>query len=223
MNDAEVKSHMSTLSFKGDVKMFQQYQSVRLTPDNRLHLEDDEPSFYPCGHGDVIPALKESGVLDEFIAGGGKYIMIVNVDNVLAGLDPSLIGHHIKANKPVTCEVVEKLPTDTGGLLCDVAGTNQIVEQFRIMGNVDMSQFTWLNTNSMIVDANLAFEEVRWSWHRVKKNVDGKLVVQYERLLQDLTSTFQTSYVEVPRYSHFMPIKTTADLQTAYELLNGNR
>lgn len=222
-NDDEIKSHFSSLTFKGDVKLFQQYQSFRLTPDNCLHLENDEPSLYPCGHGDVIPALKESGLLDSFLAQGGKYVVIVNADNVLASLDPALIGHHIQANKPVTCEVVEKLPNDSGGLLCNVAGVKQIVEQFRMTGDFDASQFNWLNTNSMIIDADLNFDSIRWSWHRVKKNINGKLIIQYERLLQDLTSTFQTSYVEVPRYLRFMPIKTNDDLTHAYNILNGNR
>ena len=222
-NDHEIRDHMSSLTFKGGAKTFQQYESVRLTPDNCLHLEDNEPSFYPCGHGDVIPALKESGILQSFLDEGGKYIVIVNVDNVLASLDPALVGHHIQANKPVTCEVVEKLPTDSGGLLCNVAGVNQVVEQFRITGDFDATRFNWLNTNSMIVDADINFDSVRWSWHRVKKNVNGKLVIQYERLLQDLTSTFQTSYVEVPRYLRFMPIKKHDDLAKAYEILNGNK
>jgi len=221
-NDEAIKSHVASLAFRGNVKTFQQYQSVRLTPDNQLYLEEDSPRFYPCGHGDAIPALRGSGLLDSFLSQGGKYIVFVNVNNIMARLEPSLVGQHIKSGRPVTCEVVDRLPTDAGGVLCDVGGVDQIVEEFRITGGVDMTKFSWLNTNSMTVDANLTFDEVRWSWHRTKRNVEGKLVVQYERLLQDLTSTFQTSYIASPRHSRYMPVRTVEDLRTVHDLLNGN-
>jgi len=221
-NDEEIKSHLSSLAFKGEIKTFKQYQTIGLTPDNLLCLRNQQPYLSSCGHGDVVPALKESGLLHDFIKQGGKYICVVNASNVLASLDPLLIGWHIKNAKPITCEVVEKIPTDSGGILCSVDGVNQIVEEFRIFGKYDPIQFNWLNTNSMIVDANLDFNTIKWSWHRVKKNVHGNLVVHYERLLQDLTYTFQTSFVEIPRHTRFLPIKNSEDLKKAAKLLNGN-
>ena len=183
-----------------------------MTPDNLVFSKENSHYFVPCGHGDVVPALKESGVLPNFISSGGKYIYIVNVDNVLAELDHRILDNHIQANAPVTCEVVKATSADTGGFLCDVAGFRQVVEKFRI-DKFDESCATYLSTNSMIVNANLDFDVINWSWHRVKKTFEGNLTVHYERLLQDLTANFKTNFLEVSREDRFMPVKTISDLE----------
>lgn len=216
MNHEDIESHLCELSKGQEVKLFQQFESVRLTPDNQLHLENGEPSFYPCGHGDVVSSLQKSGLLKSFLESGGKHIMVVNVNNVLAAPDPALIGQHIVDNSPVTCEVVDKLKTDnSGGVLCNHMGFDQIVEQFRFYTQPDPEMFKWLSTNTYIFKADLDFSTIRWSWHRIKKEFSGKLVVQHERLLQDLTSVFSTQYVGAPREERYMPVKSNEDLKDA--------
>ena len=216
-NLSDVERHLRSIG-RSDVKIFTQYESFRLTLDNNLHLPNGVADLHPCGHGDVIPALKNSGLLGDFLSSGGKRIIIVNVDNLLAAPDPAIVGQHIMAGLPITCEVTAKLKTDTGGVLCRHLGVNQIVEQFRLSSETDPTQFKWFSTNSMVVDADLDFESVRWSWHRVKKNVSGHLLVQYERLLQELTSHFRTQFISVPRACRYTPIKTNEDLQAAANL-----
>ena len=220
-NHDSISNHLKELGF-GDVKLIVQYESFRLTPDNQLIFSNGLPDFHPCGHGDLIPVLKHNGMLEDFLSKGGKHIVTVNVDNVLGAPDPLIIGHHIQSKKPVTCEVTEKLKTDSGGILCNFMGFDQIVEQFRLTVPDFHDQFNLINTNSMVIDASLDFDTVKWSWHRVKKNIDNKLVIQHERLLQDLTSTFQTQYIEVPRSYRYMPVKTKNDFQDAAHLLGKN-
>jgi UTP--glucose-1-phosphate uridylyltransferase len=175
--------------------------------------------LYPCGHGDIFPALTNSGLLKNFINDGGKYVAIVNVDNVLAALDPVLIGWHVLSNSNVTCEVVERRDGDTGGVLCIERGQLQIAEGFRL-SCANPQNFKWLNTNSFIFNANLNIEPLGNSWNRVQKNVNDKLYVQHERLIQEITEAYDTMFVRVERRDRFFPIKNQKDLILASEKLN---
>lgn len=196
------------------LQVIEQYESIRLDSLNCLVYDSSgNPCFHPAGHGDVIPALLHCGVLSKFLARGGKHVAVVNVDNVVAEPDARLYGLHDSADHYVTCEVVKRLSSDSGGFLCSYQGVNQIVERFRMSSETDVNQFRWLNTNSMIFKADLPFENVKWTWHRVKKVVDDKVIIQYERLLQQLTEFFKASFVAVPRDKRFKPIKNADDLQ----------
>jgi len=208
-----VQDHLENIRLMRDgIELVLQYESVRLTPDNQLYTNKDGPSLYPCGHGDVIPALDSSGLLKKFTASGGRHVVIVNVDNVSADIDAAILGLHHANNVPVTCEVVRKSENDKGGVLCKHSGVNQIVEEFRMTPESDVTQFQLMNTNTMIVKSDLDFSMIDWHWHRVKKNLDGSLVIQHERLLQQLTEHFKTQYVEVQRDRRFTPIKSASDL-----------
>jgi UDP-N-acetylglucosamine pyrophosphorylase len=218
-NEAEIRTHLNAVGGQ-HVKVFTQYESFRLTPDNRLHFVDGQPDLHPCGHGDVIPALKNSGLYDDFVSSGGKRVVVVNVDNVYATMDPGVVGQHIVGGRPVTCEVVERTVNDTGGVLCSHLGFEQIVEQFRLSPETNVDEFGWLSTNSMVFNTDIDFNAIRWSWHRVKKNVAGQLLVQYERLLQELTSNFKTLFLAVPRSSRYVPVKTQADLEKIAKIFN---
>jgi UTP--glucose-1-phosphate uridylyltransferase len=49
----------------------------------------------------------------------------------------------------------------------------------------------------------------------VEKKVDGKVAIQFERLLQELTSAMDAAYVRVPRdgsASRFLPVKDFDEL-----------
>lgn len=222
-NHEEISELVKSMPESSKIKLFKQYECLRLEPDNLLHYEDGVASLHPCGHGDVVPALKHSGILENFKMQGGKYISVVNVDNVLASPDPGLMGLHIKNETPVSCEVVESDCQESGGYLCNYFGANQIVEKFRFNGDVDFTLYKWLSTNSMIFDARLDFDTIRWSWHRVKKQIDERLVIQHERLLQELTSIFKTKFVVVPRDKRFAPVKSASDLFEAERLLDNDK
>ena len=57
------------------VATFQQNIGLRLTPDGHLFRgADGEPSTYATGHGDLVDALRRSGLLRAFSQGGGQYV-----------------------------------------------------------------------------------------------------------------------------------------------------
>lgn len=218
-NHEEIVKYVSSYPRHADrVKIFPQYESFRLTPDNQLYMSDDQPSLHPCGHGDLIPCIQNNGMLDEFVKSGGEHIVVANVDNALFTVDDAIVGRHINSSSPVTCEVTLRRPSESGGVLCRSQGVDQIVELFRIEG--ELNQFQWINTNSMVFSANLDFSTVDWAWHRVKKNLNNHIVVQYERLIQDLTAAFKTQFVSVSRDRRFFPIKSADDLSCADRMLS---
>jgi len=216
----QFNTHINELTL-GNVEgcMFEQFESYRLQVDNRIRFnEPGVPDMYPTGHGDVGPALVESGILDE--NPNVKYCYIVNCDNCLATLDPIMLGHHINSGKPVTCELVERRPGDKGGVLVWNNNRLQVIEDFLLNASPEHPLFQ--NTNTMIIDVDVLRKEIDWMWLRTRKHVGKALIVQHERLLQQYTREFDTSFVLSRRESRYAPVKTPDDLERAAALLNGN-
>jgi len=199
------------------IATFQQDTSLRLTPGGDLFkAADGGPSIYATGHGDLPDALKRSGLLDDFLAKGGKSIWIANIDNLGATVDPMLLGWHLGHGAPLSVEVVDKVGSDKGGIPCRLDGRPVVLEEFRLPKGFDATKVRTFNTNTFIVDAR-ALRDVRidWTFFEVKKQVEGKDVVQFERLLGELTSALDTRFVKVPREglaSRFLPVKDGPEL-----------
>lgn len=211
---AQVKQHLRDVGLEREgLHVIEQFESVRLNSINNIFLNNNKPSFYPTGHGDAIPAMIHSNRLKEFLDAGGKHIFVSNVDNFAALPDSLICGLHDHSEKAVTCEVVQREENDSGGFLCNHMGINQIVEAFRLLPGTETTHLNWLNTNTMIFRADLPFDAIKWSWHRVKKVVDGNVAVQYERLINQLTEVFDTQFIEVQRQNRFLPVKTVEDLK----------
>jgi UDP-N-acetylglucosamine pyrophosphorylase len=201
--------------------IFEQFEGYRLTPDNRLQIGTTGlPELYPLGHGDVGPALVENGVLDDNPL--VEYAYICNVDNVMASPHPGIIGRHIRTGAPVTCEVVRRRKNDKGGCLAWVNNHLQIAEDFRLpRGFAETSR--WHNTNTMIINTSVLRSEIPWRWHRVRKHIDNRIVVQYERFLQQYTEEYRSDFLEVPRDVRYCPIKEPSDLKRAGKLVSSYR
>jgi UTP--glucose-1-phosphate uridylyltransferase len=213
----EVRSHLSAMSHSDTVKIFKQFESVRLTPDNQLYTIDGAQQFYSCGPGDAISCFNEEGDLKAFIEKGGKYLYFVDMQNLLASPDPGILGHHIQSGSPITCEVISRLPHELGPVVCNFMGVNQVVERFRLSAETD-DDFDMISTGSFVVRADLNFDSFRLPWHRMKRDVDGQLVLQYERFLSDITAFFKTTFIEVNKDDRYSPVKNFADLVRLEEL-----
>lgn len=200
------------------VKILQQYESYRLTPDNQVKFSGDAPDLYPCGHGDVFSALTESDLLASF-SSSGRCVQVVNVDNLVSSLDSISVGRHISSGGRVSFEVVNRLAGDSGGFLCDIFGSRQIVEGFRI-AYADLDIFEWLSTNTFTFDASIDVRPIGKNWHRIQKNVCGELLIQHERLSQEITEAYDTIYLSVDRIKRFYPIKNAQQLLDAKRQTN---
>jgi UTP--glucose-1-phosphate uridylyltransferase len=201
------------------VAAFRQNLSLRLTPEGELFRGDDgNPSEHATGHGDLVDALRRSKLLDRFVAAGGKYVWITNIDNLGASIDPAILGRFIEATQKgidVQCEVCRK-EGDKGGIPVHAEGKLQVLEEFRLPAGFDPSTVSVFNTNTFLVRAEpLLKQPLTWTYFEVEKKVDGRPAIQFERLLQEITAQMPSTYIEVSRdgaASRFLPVKDFDEL-----------
>jgi len=114
-------------------------------------------------------------------------------------------------------EVCAKAVGDRGGIPVHALGKIQVLEEFRLPKGFDPVSVQVFNTNTFLVRAEaLRKTPIPWTFFEVEKKVDGKPAVQFERLLQELTSVLPSAYVRVPREgtaSRFEPVKDNPELE----------
>jgi UTP--glucose-1-phosphate uridylyltransferase len=210
---------------KQQLNLLNQRISLRLNQDGSVfHGSHEQLSFYAPGHGDVFEVLAESAAFTDFVKNGGKTVMIANVDNVAATVDPTVLGSHITAQKEATVEVAARLPEDTGGAPIRVNGKLEIVEHFRLPPTFDYQALPVFNTNTLWLNVEAIKSNHPLTWFRADKIVEGHKVVQFERLMGEITAFVDTHFLEVPRFgkdNRFLPVKTPDDLPLAREFLRG--
>jgi UTP--glucose-1-phosphate uridylyltransferase len=213
-----ISESLGTRSDPDYAATFQQHLSVRLSPEGDVFRDaNGQPSLHSPGHGDLPDALIQSGLLARFVERGGRLVTVANIDNLGAGIDPMIVGYHLQKNKPVTCEVVDKIGTDKGGIPVSLDGRAVVLEEFRIPPTFDPSSVRVFSTNTFHIDARTLLElDMPWTYFTVNKQVDGKPAVQFERLINELTSRLDTGYLHLPRTgqrSRFLPVKDFEELE----------
>jgi UTP--glucose-1-phosphate uridylyltransferase len=215
--DAAVRDALGSRIDGERIGVFVQSLSLRLTPEADLFLDAEQrPSEHAPGHGDLPDALRASGLLERFLERGGRTLMVANLDNLGATLDDALIGWHLEHSGAVSCEVVDKIGADRGGIPVRLDGRPVVLEEFRLPADFDAASVRVFNTNTFHFDARALFElDAPWSFFAVEKKVDGTPVVQFERLIGEVTSWLDTRFVRVPRLgerSRFLPVKDMQEL-----------
>lgn len=217
--DDAVREHVGERDL-GDPLCFSQFISLRLDERGELFRDEDgRVSPYAPGHGDLLPALRRSGVVDRFRKQGVRVITVSNVDNLGARVDPAVVGAHLLAGRPLTCEVAVK-EGDLGGAPVRVDGKLQLVEGPRFPSSFDQHSVPVFNTNTAVADVDALDRDYDLTWLYVRKSVGGRTAVQLERLYNELSAFLPTTYLEVPRRGprgRFLPIKTPEDLELAQD------
>jgi UTP--glucose-1-phosphate uridylyltransferase len=216
--DARLREALGARLDRDRLATFVQNVSLRLTHDGNLLLDaSGRPSVYAPGHGDLPEALARSGLLARFVASGGKYVSIANIDNLGATIDPVLVGWHAEHGDPITVEVVDKVGSDKGGVPVRWNGRRVILEELRVPRAFDPSSVRQFNTNTFVVGARaLAELDMKLTWVQVLKNVEGRKAVQFERLVGEVTTALATRFLRVPREgvrSRFLPVKDNEELE----------
>ena len=198
------------------LEILEQSVTLRLTGAGDL-FRDASGAPSPCatGHGDLLPTIRASGALARFRQAGGRMLLVSNVDNLAATLDPRVIGAHRRGGKPVTVEIVGKEAGDHGGIPARVGGHLQIVEEFRLPAGFDGSRVPFFNTNTFVLDAEAIDRDFELDWFLVRRKVDGVESVQPERLLGQVTDHLPTQFLVVPRHGRegrFLPVKDREEL-----------
>jgi UTP--glucose-1-phosphate uridylyltransferase len=191
------------------------------------HGMSDADLFAAPGHGDALGRLRESGTLTWLAERGVDDVFVSNVDNLGATLDPVAVGAHLAAvddGFDVTVEVVVRRPRDAGGFVALVGDRAVIVEGFRMPADADPTDHVCFNTNTLWLRRASIERDVPLTWFSVRKQLeraDGTVlgVVQFERLIGQLTELAPSAYLWVDREERFLPIKTRADLAAAEDRL----
>ena len=215
--DAAIADHLSKRGL-GDPARFVQPAAPRLRPDGNLFLGiDGLPSLYGQGHGDLFAAIRASGTLDALVAAGVRSVMVSNVDNLAARVDPLIVGMHLLAGTPLTVEVVAK-DRDTGGAPARVDGRPRLLESMQFPPEFDQELVPVFNTNTALLTVEALSEPGELSWLVTEKRVGDEPVIQFERLYHEISATVPTTYLVVPRSGprgRFLPVKEPEDLQRA--------
>ena len=202
---------------------FTQFISLRLNRDGSLFCDEEgRPSLYAPGHGDFPEALRRSGTLAQLRDRGVRVLLLSNVDNLGARVDPVVVGMHLLAGRPMTVEVAAKEPGDRGGAPARVDGRTIVVEQFRFPSTFDQDRVRVFNTNSFVFDLEILEDTFPLTWFYVEKSVGATTVVQLERLVGEISSFVPATFLEVPRIGprgRFFPIKEPEDLPAAQAAL----
>jgi UTP--glucose-1-phosphate uridylyltransferase len=203
-------------------RYFSQYVSLRLEPDGELFVgTDGRPSLYAPGHGDFLAAFRASGTLAALRDRGVRYVMVSNVDNIPARLDPVVIGSHILGGKPMTAEVALNTG-DVGGAPARVDGNVQLVESMRFPAGFDHSTLPVTNVNTVTFSIDALDRDFELTWLYVLKSVEGRKAVQLEHLFHEASAFLPTTFLVVPLDgpgSRFLPVKTPGDLVAAQDRL----
>jgi UTP--glucose-1-phosphate uridylyltransferase len=214
--EEDTRTHVATLGVP-DPLWFSQFVSLRLTEDGELFLENGSPSLYAPGHGDLLPALRRSGTLDELRRRGVEHIAVSNVDNLGARLDPAVVGAHLLSGRPMTAEVARK-EGDLGGAPARVDGRLGLLEGPQFPDDFDQDRIEVFNTNTTMLATDAIDRDFDLRWLYVRKSVDGRDAVQLERLYHQVSWELDTTYLVVPRSGprgRFFPIKEPVDLEAA--------
>ena len=201
-----------------------------LTP--ATYPKDPELEWCPPGHGDVYTALRGTGLLDQLIAQGYRYVFVSNSDNLGAVPDAQVAGWFAASGAPFAIEAVRRTPSDRKGghfarrkadgriVLRETAQTPAADKE--ALADLDRHQF--MSTNNLWFDLaamKTALDErggvLGLPMIRNTKSLDPADkstpdVIQIETAMGAAIEVFAGSkLIEVSR-ERFVPVKTTNDL-----------
>ena len=203
-----------------NVQLFRQYKLPRIYRDGTvIRDEAGNIDYATSGHGDFLFAIKENGLLDDFINKGGKYLLFSNIDNLGATVNPAILGHHILSGKGMTVELAQKRRGDKGGAPCKVNDRLQLSEGFCFPKDFDQDAVNVFNTATYIFNSAVLKNNFNLPWYVVEKKAKGRNVIQFERLAGDMTVFVDANYLEIDRDERFLPVKTLDDVPYVRQIL----
>jgi|TARA_B110000467_G_scaffold115114_1_gene105672 UTP--glucose-1-phosphate uridylyltransferase len=217
----ESMSRWAALNSNDHVKIATCPQSIslRLRKDGQIFREDNGGvSFYSPGHGDLLEVLSRSEDFEQFYEGGGKYVLVNNVDNAAATFDPAVLGAHISIGKQMTCEIARN--DSYGGAPRIVGGRLEIIEDFCLSTRDKIETNPFLNTNTLVINAEIFKTPVSLNYFDVEKNVNGIPLIQFELLIGELSRFVEATMLLVEAEglsSRFEPMKSLSDIEQRRE------
>ncbi|KAJ1694565.1 hypothetical protein LUZ63_011263 [Rhynchospora breviuscula] len=223
-----------------EIHTFNQSQYPRIVVEDFSPLPSKgvtgKDGWYPPGHGDVFPALTNSGKLDAMLSKGKEYVFLANSDNLGAVVDLKILNHLINNQNEYCMEVTPKTLADVkGGTLISYEGRVQLLEIAQVPDEhvsefKSIEKFKIFNTNNLWVNLKAIKRLVEADALKMEiipnpKEVDGIKVLQLETAAGAAIRFFDNAIgSNVPR-SRFLPVKATSDLllvqSDLYTLVDG--
>lgn len=209
------------------IHTFRQNQFPRLRKDSHDPLSEEtvgNQSIYPPGHGDFYQSIYQSGLLNQLINQGRKYMFIANIDNLGASVDLKILNLMHKTKTPFIIEVTEKTRADIkGGTLVKTDQHElRLLEITQVPKEHEedfqsVKKFKIFNTNNIWINLIELKKKIENGGLHLDvianhKKVEHIPVIQLETALGAGINNFEGSLaVKVPR-TRFVPIKKTDDL-----------
>jgi UDP-N-acetylglucosamine/UDP-N-acetylgalactosamine diphosphorylase len=135
-NDADTQAFFAAHKYYGlapnQVTFFRQRMLPVLDRESgRVLLADrGQLSFSPNGHGGVLQALADEGLLDRLHAEGIRHLFYYQVDNPLVRVaDPVFLGHYLHAQADMGVKVVRKTdPLEKLGMVVRRGPRTEVIE-----------------------------------------------------------------------------------------------
>ena len=194
--------------------------------------KDPDLEWCPPGHGDIYTALQGSGLIDQLIDAGFRYVFVSNSDNLGAVPDARVAGWFAQSGAPFAIEAVRRTASDRkGGHFARrkldgrivLRETAQTLEEDK-EALADLSRHRFTSTNNLWFDLHAMRDTLAQRdgilglpLIRNVKNVDpadptSPEVVQIETAMGAAIEVFEGARtIEVGR-DRFVPVKTTNDL-----------
>lgn len=102
----------------GLVETFLQNKFVKVMGDSLEPAHcPDQPAleWNPAGHGDLLLSLRTSGLLDQLLQRGFKYLFVSNIDNLGAEITTGILGFFAAEKLDFLMEVTDRTPMDRKG------------------------------------------------------------------------------------------------------------
>ena len=182
-----------------------------------------DTDWCPAGHGDFFASIDGSGLLDDLLELGIRYVFISNIDNLAAEISPLILGRMLEGGHDFLMEVTRKTESDVKGgspvfhnKLLSLLEIAQVPEE-HLHDFQDINVFRYFNTNNLWVDLDAVKEKRRADKLRLpiilnRKHIADTDVIQIETAMGAAMHSFSApGLIEVPR-TRFAPVKKLSDL-----------
>jgi len=189
-----------------------------------VRTESDLEAWYPPGHGDFYRSFYNSGLLDDLVQQGRKFVFMSNIDNMGATVDLGILDMALNEEHEFIMEVTEKTRADVkGGTLIQYHGKLRLLEVAQVPKDhmedfKSVKKFNVFNTNNLwmsLAAIKRVLEEKTIDMEVIvnPKSLEGGVnVLQLETAVGAAMKSFEEAIgIQVPR-SRFLPVKKTSDL-----------
>ncbi|XP_028801091.1 UTP--glucose-1-phosphate uridylyltransferase isoform X2 [Neltuma alba] len=168
---------------------------------------------YPFENGGAFLSLAESGTLDQLLAQGKEYILVINSDNVASAIDPNILNYLLNNKIDYCIEVTQGHSLDTlsqpkSFKLLEIARNpdKQMKDEVKLIDTTNM----WVNlkavkrladTDKLKCNNESVSKENDIDQNLIQKTAPGSTIQLFDRAIG----------VSVPE-SRYLPLNRTSDL-----------